>query len=110
MFPDLGRRLLALLAALPHIVDVALEVAPVVRLRPHLDLHRRRPGDALRVARVAVAEHHPERVMAFWKQCAKGTKEPVEIMQLICVWANFRFFRFGNPIDIYLLIEINHKG
>ena len=74
MFPDLGRRLLALLAALPHIVDVALEVAPVApRLRPHLDLHRRRPRDALRIARVAVAEHHPERLRVFWKQlCHAG--------------------------------------
>ena len=62
--PDLWRRLLALLAALPDVVVVVPEPALVelalAALGPHLDLDRRRPRDALRVARVAVAEHHPE--------------------------------------------------
>ena len=63
--PDLWRRLLALLAALPDVVVVP-ESAVIIELAlaplgPHLDLDRRRPRDALRVARVAVAEHHPER-------------------------------------------------
>ena len=61
--PDLWRRLLALLAALPDVVVVpepALVELALAALGPHLDLDRRRPRDALRVARVAVAEHHPE--------------------------------------------------
>ena len=62
--PDLRRRLLALLAARPDVVvvpePVALVELALAALGPHLDLDRRRPRDALRVARVAVAEHHPE--------------------------------------------------
>ena len=63
--PDLWRRLLALLAARPDVVvvpepAVALVELALAALGPHLDLDRRRPRDALRVARVAVAEHHPE--------------------------------------------------